>query len=238
LKRIAFFVEGYTERLFIEKILQSFFTKKDLSLKISTIRGNGDKTDKVNITDIRVDEQSDVCKYYILIYDCGGDKAVKSFILNQRESLIKSGYSLIIGFLDLYPNFGRHELVNYKKGLHYRLPTKDLTIRFIISVMEIETWFLAEHTHFPRIDSGLNNASIHTHFPFNPETDDMELRDTPSIDLHNIYQLVGKNYLVADKKTGETILRTIEAIDFDRLIIDVAPNYNSLQELITELENF
>ncbi len=49
-----------------------------------------------------VDNQTD---YYVLVYDCGGETNVKSYLLARRNKLISNGYSMILGLRDVYPNF-------------------------------------------------------------------------------------------------------------------------------------
>jgi hypothetical protein len=60
--------------------------------------------------------------------------------------------------------------------------------------MEIEAWFLAEFSHFPRLDSDLTLETIRSNFGFDPSVDDMQLRNHPSQDIHRIYSLVGLEY--------------------------------------------
>lgn len=154
--------------------------------------------------------------------------------MNQRQSLINQGYERIIGIRDVYP-IDRADIPKLKSGLYYKLPQKDAPIDIILSVMEIETWFISESTHFPKIDRRLNVASIVASLGFNPETDDMEQRDNPAKDLHDCYQIVGKTYA---KKNLAILSRTIDALDYGDLYLSLPNRIPSLLEFKTHLDNF
>ena len=100
--------------------------------------------------------------------------------------------------------------------------------------MEIETWFLAEHTHFERIDNRLTGAHIKSKVGFDPSTEDMEQRDQPSRDIDTIYRLVGKTY----SKRKSAMQRTITALAFERVYCDLPQRYASLKQLVTCLDTF
>lgn len=100
LKKIAIFVEGKTELKFVERLLKEILTENKYSIQTQQMRGSKSLI-KINVLNLGV--LSDTTKCFILITDCGSDTTVKSYILEQRTSLIKSGYSSIIGLIDLYP---------------------------------------------------------------------------------------------------------------------------------------
>ena len=55
--------------------------------------------------------------------------------------------------------------------------------------MEIEAWFLAEHTHFAKISPTITRDAIFSALRFDPEKDDLQARPTPADacrDLDNI----------------------------------------------------
>jgi len=227
--RIAFFVEGLTEQLFLEKLLLEVFGNKDIAVNVKKIKGG--TSIPIAISEISSMEVTEETKYYVLIFDCGGDSNVKSYILDQRNSLLKTGYSKIIGIRDVYPDFERHEIHDLIYGLKYQLPQKDLPTKFVLSVMEIEAWFLAEETHYKRIDEKLTMEYIEENIGFNPSTYNTELRDAPSNDLNQIYGLVGKEY-VKEKTSLET---TVNALDYGSIYFDVNTRITSLKELIDEI---
>lgn len=232
MKRYAFFVEGLTEQLFLESLLKEIFGKNNVVIETKNIRGG--RRIPISITTIRTPLNYTNIGYYILIYDCGGDNAIRSYIQEQRNSLLNAGYLKIIGVRDVFPNFNRSEINKLRYGLYFKLPQRLLPTKFILSIMEIEAWFLAEEKHFQNIDSKLTNDFIKNNYLFEPSKYDTELRDEPASDLHNIYRLAGKSY----KKEKVQIERTINSLDYDNLYVNVGVRIKALNELITEINSF
>ncbi len=229
-RKLAFFVEGYTEQQFVKKLLIEIFGEKQISIKIDEIKGG--KTIAIKYTTIITPQVSDETQYYVLIYNCNGDSKIKSYILDRRESLIKAGYEKIIGLRDIFPDFTRDDIQEVIKGLNYKLPQKELPIIFVLSIMEIESWFLAEENHFKKIDQKLTSDFISKKFNFNPSIDDSQLIDKSAETLKEIYKSVGKTY----KKEKYYIDRTIDSIDFANIYFNVQQRINSLENLILEFE--
>jgi hypothetical protein len=229
MRRIAFFVEGLTEQLFLIKFIEEVYGKTRIA--ITSMKGSGGNRSDISFTTITADSITTETEYYILIVDCGGDSNLRSYIMDQRNSLAKNEYSKIIGIRDVYPT-PRSDAHRLKYGLYYELPQNPISIDFVLSVMEIEAWFLSEHTHFRRIDNKLSPSLINQSLSFHPENEDMELREKPAEDLHNTYQLVGKAY----NKDRARVERTVNAIDYSELYFNTKPQ--SLIQLKTELENF
>ncbi len=231
MKRYAFFVEGLTERLFLIKLLIEIFGEKRISFEVKKISGGSKST----ISIITIFAQSSINGgYYILIYDCGGDSNIRSYIEDQRTGLINAGYIKIYGIRDVFPTFRRTEIATLIKGLYFRLPQNGIPIKFILSIMEIEAWFLAEENHFQIIDPNLTLESIQNNHSFDPSNFNTELFDEPAEKLRTIYQTVGKSY----KKSQSYIERTINALDCANIYINVCTRVNSLGELITEINSF
>ncbi|NPD47599.1 DUF4276 family protein [Lentimicrobium sp. S6] len=228
--KIAFFVEGLTEQEFVKKLLAEVFGEKDIMFEIKAIMGSP-KT-KITLTSIESPIIDGEKRYYILIYNCGGDSSIKSYILDQRNGLIKSGYSKIIGLRDVYPDVERQNTHRLLTGLNYKLPQKDIPISFVLSIMEIESWFIAEENHFQNIDAGLTPVFIETHFGFNPSTYNTELIDEPAKMLNDVYQLVGKSY----RKKNASITRTINAMDYHNIYFNTHNRISSIGQLIGEIE--
>ena len=231
MKKIALFVEGLTEQLFAIKYITEVFGGDKVAISSNKITG-GNKCEHT-IKTIRIDSLDANKEYFVLIYDCGGESTVKSYILNQKDSLFKSGYSQIIGFLDVFPN-KISDLENVRKRLYYGIPQKPIAISIILSIMEIESWFLSESSHFSRIDSNLDCSTIFKNLGFNPEVDDIELRENPAKDLHECYQIVGMSYT----KTEKRLIRTINALDFGEIYFNLPERVTSLKEFKIQLDDF
>lgn len=242
MKRIAFYVEGVTEQFFINKLLIELAGKNNIEIQLEQFIG-ADKGHKTEIHP-KTSAQPVNPTHHALILDCAGDSSVKSRILDDYQKLFSKGYGKVIGLLDLYPlkdlSKFQNEL-NNGRTLNGRQLTAALpeNTAIIIAVQEIEAWFLAEHSHFLRIDSGLTNELINEKLNFNPADEDMTLREQPAQDLHNAYQLVGKFYMGSNgRKRKNKIEATVESLDYDLLSSDLAQSISPLSELITVINDF
>ncbi len=231
MKKVAFFVEGLTERIFLEKLFAAVFASRHLAIEVKKIKG-GTRI-PITITAITTPNLTDQIKYYILIYDCGGDSNVRSYIEEQRASLINNGYEKILGLRDVYP-IDRADIHKLLYGLNFKLQQKPIPVVFILAIMELEAWFIAEHTHFIKINSGLTVDIIRHTLGFDPSIDNMELKNQPAVDLNNCYNIVGDNY----SKNEASLERTTSAIDYGEIYFNTRTRVNSLNLLLNEIESF
>lgn len=229
-KKIAFFVEGYTEQEFVKKLLLAIFEEKKIAISIRKMKGGGKSP--ISLTFLQSDEPTEDTFYYILIYDCGGESTVKSYVLDQRQSLLSAGYLKVIGLRDVYPEFGRGDIFKLQQFLYYKVSQKDLPIKFVLGVMEVESWFLAEENHFLKINAILDEPYLKANFNLEPSKDDTELIDEPANFLDSIYQSVGTSY----EKNKASIDRTIDALNYVNIYFNVRERNSSLNELINEFE--
>ena len=222
--RLALFVEGFTEVLFVERLITEIAGKQNVIFEKKQIRG-GSKAPRRVVT-LEAVRQATHEQFYVLIVDCGGDRQVKDRILQEHESLTKKGFVKIFGLRDVRPDFLRADIPKLEAGLRKYVKTSLAPVEFILAVMEIEAWFLAEHNHFHRIDPTLTPAVITASLGFNPATSDMSLRAEPAADLDACYQLAGKRYMKGDPMT-------VEALDYAAVYLelqDAIPYLNRLSD--------
>ncbi|XWN38112.1 MAG: DUF4276 family protein [Balneola sp.] len=230
IKKFAYFVEGYTEQQFIINYIANFFTNKDLAYDIESVQG-GSKV-AISYTTISSSPTDELTKYYFLIYNCNGDNKIKSYILDRRESLLNSGYEKIIGLRDVYPDVEKADIQKLHNGLNYKMPQADLPTKFILSIMEIEAWFLSEEKHFLNIDKSLTVETIKKEIGFDPLKDNSEDIEKASETLRSIYSICGKSY----RKKTTHIDRTINALDIENLYLNSKKRNSSLKELLDEID--
>src|SRR5712691_2082154 len=216
MNKLAIFVEGQTEQIFVEKLVRYLGSDHNMSIQVQRL-GGGSKNRPRTIIEISGTSEVANQDYFILIMDCGQDERVKSDIVERYNGLMTSGYRIIIGVRDVYP-IPRNAIQRLREGLAFRLPTSPVIPLFVLGIMEIETWFLAEHTHFLHIHPSLTVDRIQQNFGFNPSIDDMQLRACPSKDLEDIYFL---EYIYYDKNR-ECIERTVNFLDFGIMIKQIA----------------
>jgi hypothetical protein len=126
------------------------------------------------------------------------------------------------------------DLPNLRTGLRYRLRTKPISVDFVLGVMEIEAWFLAEHTHFSRIHPRLSVSRIAAIHGFDPSVEDMQLRDHPALDLDTVYSLEGLAY----KKTGGQIQRTVGALDYAEMYLEHKAKFPDFEVFMRVIDQF
>ncbi len=233
MKKIAIFVEGQTEQVFVRKLLEEIAGRKNIYIEtqMAKIDRNGNRY----FTVIRAASASGSVdrKYYVLIRDCGSESNVKTDIRDSLESLSRSGYEKIIGLRDVYP-LACADIPRLEFGLRYEIPTRFIPVSIILAIMEVEAWFLAEVEHFVKIDPTLTASYIKTSLGFDPSIDNVEQRPHPAQDLDDIYHLAGFSY----KKKKSSIQRTISALDYNALYLIVRDRVPSLNKFIEQIDSF
>jgi len=233
MKRIAFFVEGQTEQIFLNRLVKEMLGVNQTNIILKQFRG-GMNIPKQEIYITRT--KSLRPRYEVLISDCGSDNRVKSEILDNIANLRNSGYSLIIGLRDLYP-ISIEQLPKLEKGLRF-LPNKlkqyNDCFDIIIAVHEIETWFIAEVNHLRKVDKRLTGRFIKEHLGFDPYVVNPESRVHPAKDLDNIYRLVGKSYT----KRHWQVQKLVNRLDINYLRNHVRYDIEPLNRVMDILENF
>lgn len=230
--RIAIFVEGHTELIFMDRLVQEFAQEAGLAVEHAQASGGAKRARRWKI--YKQVTPGAHHKFYVLIVNCTGDSKVKSDILDRYQGLVKAGYSLILGLRDVYGQFRYEDLPRLRSTLSFGLPRKPVKIELFLSVMEIEAWFLAEHTHFQRLNPKLSVQLIRDTFSFDPAHDNLELRAHPSEDLDRIYKLGGFSYA----KKLNSLQRTVELLDLKFFLASVVCRFEDLEGMTATLARF
>ena len=233
MKKMAIYVEGETELRFIDRLIREIANEKNLRIVLERAFGGGDRIARTY--DVVADSGSgDDKNFYLRIINSGTDNRVGSDIRDNYEALMNAGFSVIIGVRDVYPLL-LEDLPSLRSGLrYYQLKSESVSVDFVLGVMEIEAWFLAEHTHFPRIHPRLSASRIAALHGFDPSVDDMQLRPHPAIDLHNAYSLEGLAY----QKTGSQIQRTVEALDYAEMYLEHKAKFPDFAVFMRVIDQF
>lgn len=233
MKRIAFFVEGQTEQIFLNRLVKEMLGTQNTNIIQKQSRG-GVNSPKEQIT--RSLSISRRPQYEILIFDCGSDNRVKSEIMENIRNLRANGYSLIVGMRDLYP-IPIDDMDKLEKGLKYlprNLRHEEDFFDIIIAIHEIEAWFLAEVNHFRKVDKRLTGPFIRKYLGFDPYSEDCQSRVHPAKDLNDIYKLVGKSYT----KRYWQVQKLVNQLDYNHIRRQMRYDMRPLNKLITVIENF
>ena len=229
MRKLAVFVEGLTELCFVERLIGEIAGTHNIIFEKRRIVGGSNV--RRQIISIEATKPAEAQKFYVLLFDCGGDHQVKPRIVEQHESLTKSGFSAIIGLRDVRPNTTRDDISLLERNLKYGIKTSLTPVKIILAVMEIEAWFLAESSHFAKIDPTIDIAQIETALGFNPETQDMALRQEPTFDLDNAYALAGMRYMKPARLT-------IEVLDYSRMYLELTDKIPYLGQLVSNINAF
>lgn len=221
-RKLAVFVEGLTEQEFVIRLLNELAGKRGISFNIQKQHKG-----HLSLVELRSHPNPDV---EVLIANCDTDNQVKSQIADRYQSLISAGYSLIIGLRDVHP-LTHQDIPKLTKYMTTGLPHGSLPIHMHLAVLEVEAWFLEELTHFERIDQNISKAEILAGgFDFE-SVRAFDLQNPAKI-LDNIYKCVGKRYT----KQRNRIQRTIEALSYDDMYINVRQKSPSLDRFLSSLE--
>ena len=233
MKKLAFFLEGQTEELFVQSLVEFF--ANECNVQIKSKRGHlGRKYARIfmEIDATKVGTGED---YFVLITDCGSDGRVASDIRDNFQGLVRESYTLIIGLRDVRPDFSREEIGKLRGGLKSAVTSlAGIPIEFYLAVMEIEAWFLAENTHFERINPAMTKEKINDELGYFPDNKNVENRDNPSDDLSQIYNIVGRHY----DKSRAVVKETVDQLNFDDIVKIHSAEIQDLGGLIKNVSKF
>ena len=232
MKKLAVFVEGQTEQIFIERLLLEAAGKSNIS--IEKRQASGGQSAKRKLRLIEASKPNSGHRYFAQIVDCGSDSRVASDIRERYDGLVAQGFETIVGVRDVYPDIAYVDIPLLRSGLRRSLKTNPIDVKFVLGVMEIETWFIAEHTHLQRLHPSLTPNLIKSRLGFDPSIDDIQLRPHPAEDLDNIYHLAGLKYA----KDKNRVQRTVRILDYERIFLDLPSKYPDLKTLIDTITNF
>ena len=233
MNKLAVFVEGLTEQEFVASLVEKVGGRNRVCIEKHKASGGRRGTGRAyELVDKSPDSDQ---HYFILIVDCGADNRVVSDVRDQYHGLVASGYRSIIAVRDVYP-VARDDITNLQRGLSRRLPTEPIQVVLTLAVMEVEAWFLAEHTHFQKIDPQLTLPRIVAELGLDPSAPAPAVEDLPlpSNDLRRIYQIVGLDY----HKTKTEIQRTVQSLDYGLVCLELSGRVPSIAPLIMELDSF
>lgn len=230
--KLAIFVEGQTEQIFAERLMRHLGREKNIGIQVQRLSG-GRKGSARTVTEITGTSEITHQDYFVLIFDCGNDSRVKSDINDRYNGLMRENYQTIIGIRDVFPTL-RDNIQKLREGFAWHLRTDPIEPLLVLEIMEIEAWFLAEHSHFLQIHPSLTIGRIKQSFGFDPSMDDMQLRDHPSKDLADIYFLEHIEY----HKTREHVERTVNILDFGIITRKLTLGIRDLGNLVNTIRHF
>jgi hypothetical protein len=233
MKKLAAFVEGYTELVFLQRLIRELVSPNRVLIHNRRIRRGGKSGLPRSFGWVEPADPEAGQEYFVLIYDCGNDELVKQRIKEEYGSLAKQGFTKIIGLRDVYPSFTYSDVPKVEYYMPLGIKTNPIQVEVFLCIMEVEAWFLAEYNHFPRISASITVPNIIANCGFDPTvTEDMERRPNPAADMVNCYQLGSVEYKKGEAKD------TVDALDYEHIYLTLKDKIPYLDRLIGNLEAF
>lgn len=235
--KIAIFVEGQTELIFVREYLLKIF---DFQISIDCYTLFADS--RLHTTEYAFAAPEPL--HYFQILNTGNDNAVLSRILRRERLLWNAGFDKIIGLRDMFSSAYLEEVTERKidqrvNNLFVETTQQTINreairpddIHFSFAIMEVEAWILALDSCFQHIHELLDHDFIaeklgHNLSVIDPETTFFH----PANIIEEIYSLVGLKY---KKSKGDiyTIMNGIQKEDFRYLYeSDKCASFNSFSD--------
>ena len=212
MKKVAIFVEGQTERIFVTELLYQVYGYDKVEVIREKSRG------KKRFVQLKAPKP--FFDYYFLIVDVGEDSKVTSDMLENYDNMKKNDYSKILGLRDLYPQ-KREDKPKVLAAIQKIINQNNLSpqlCKVILAIMEVEAWFLADPDLFTQIDHRLTSQYILEKLQYDLRHDDPEIRyEHPAAAVGKIYELVGKQY----RKRESDAYNIAKSINYNYLFLDV-----------------
>lgn len=229
MKKIGIFVEGQTERIFVVKFLTEYlggehhFSRDEIKYKTKNL------TIKIQSRDYPAVE------FYFLIFDCAGDGNVLPALYERAENMIlNQSFCFLIALQDLYdrPRNKKNVIINHFNRKIENFHFKD-KLRFVLAIMELEAWFLADPNLFRRISPELTTEYIHDSININLLKINPESLPHPAETINKIYELINQSY----KKTKDQAYEITARLDFDFICSDeILAKVRSLKFFIEKVD--
>jgi len=232
MKKLAIFVEGQTEEVFVEKLLCEFAKQNSIVFNIQRLSGG--KNCSRTPTIIKSTPIADETEYYILIYTSCNDERVVSDYKERYNNLISQGYNTVLALRDLYPK-DYEDLSRVENSITFALNLESIPNNIHIATREVETWFLGEYTHFNKIHTNITLDAIQakTSYLFPLEEYEKTIVD-PAKTLDEIYNIEGLRY----RKKAHQVQRTVNNLDYENLYLNVRNNVPSLNKFLQDIDSF
>lgn len=200
-RKIAIFVEGQTEYIFVRDFLCAWYEYDVQKLGLECYQFNGNNKNTIPYPFGSKDSEN-----FYLIYNVGNDRSVVSKMLKEVPRLQNCGYNQIVGLNDMYGDDYHASVKNRQIDINIiqkfknernrviQMKKLDHLVKSYFAIMEVEAWFLGMYEYLqtidPRLTPELIKAKLGTDVTDDPEVTVYH----PAKLLNDIYNLVGKNY--------------------------------------------
>lgn len=200
-RKIAVFVEGQTEYIFVRDFLCTWYEYDAQKLELECYQFKGSQANSVPYPFGTRDSEN-----FYLIYNVGNDQTVMSKMLKEAPRLLNNGYDLIVGLNDMYcDNYHicvKNRQIDSKVNEKFKNTRNDIihkqgldkVMKSHFAIMEVEAWFLGMYSYLqkinPKLTPELIQAQLGTDITQDPEITIYH----PAKLLNDIYQLEKMQY--------------------------------------------
>ena len=240
MKKIALFVEGNTELIFIRDFLLKYFEYQNIEIQCRKLQYRDG-----SFLGVDYDFPNKEANYHFQIIDVGNDVSVVLQIRKNALRMKNLGYHHIIGLRDMYSeeyikmcdgNRIIREDINEKLriGNQKSISEADQVIpsTIIFATMEIEAWLLGIPNIFVRIDQILTPDFIQEKLRIDLSKDPETTYFHPETIVSKIFSLIGKNY-GKHQSDVESLMGHSTKQDFETLI--ESNKCNSFKQFVSAL---
>ncbi len=211
--KIAIFVEGLTEEIFVTALLRKCFRDGAIQVKSTKLRG---RTRQITFKFLADSPQ--YAPHFCLLVESPNDSTVLSDLKENYPTMREKGFTAFLGLRDLksdaFDRFGE-QIIQSARGTVDRFKTRD-DVFFHFAKMETEAWFLAEPSVFERLDRRLTLDRIEQEIGTNlEEVDPQEEISNPAQIVRRIHVLAGLRY----RKRKSELHRLVSRLDWEELCI-------------------
>jgi hypothetical protein len=199
MNKIAIFVEGQTELIFVRHFLTIVWGWDHIDFKCLKLYSDIMQPENYNY-------MNQEAKIHFLIVNVGNDEKVLTAVKDREDQLVQKGYEKIIALRDMYSqeydkrsggkvdDIVTMEFINKANRAIMEMNNRT-KIKIHFTIMELEAWFLGMYNIFERIHPKLITSYIAHKLEFNLSNIDPQIMFfKPSNDLDNIFKLVSLRY--------------------------------------------
>jgi hypothetical protein len=231
MEKMAIFVEGQTEQVFAEELVCQIAGRR--RVHVDAVRAHGGNLIPRTFLEVHASRPDPAKEYYVVIYDSSNDSRVLSDIRESYESLVAQGFREIVGIRDVYPQ-APADIPTIRSDFMTYAPTGRVTALLVLAIMEIEAWFIAEHTHFAKISAALTLTAVTTALGYDASTHDVQTIPHPAEELRRAYMVAGRGY----NKSRRHVERTARVLDYLSFYTAIRARIPDLDVLISSIERF
>ena len=230
--KICYFVEGQTERIFLERLLKEYLGY--INITIDTYKLSG-----TNLREIRATQCISDSKYYIQIFDVEGDGNVAGAMRDRCEKMLQKGFSRLFGLRDVHPK-RKSDIPRLYENFHNIIDNVVCSNKctLLLSVMQIEAWFLSDKNVFKSLDHSLTSTYIKQKTQIDLDSINPENYYKPATCINKIFGIIGSKY----KKNESQIHRIVHNLDYEYLALsdeslNKIPSFKNLLEELNKALN-